>query len=89
MANPCTWRYSGDEWGTFDTTCGQAFSLTEGTPKDNTYNFCPCCGGPLVEVYPTYCKGCGHQGEPGSPEFCSASCADEYADSQPETEVAK
>ena len=36
-----------EEW--YDTyyecsSCGEEFSLIEGTPKDNGYNYCPSCG---------------------------------------------
>lgn len=26
------------------SSCGEAFSLIEGTPEDNEYNYCPNCG---------------------------------------------
>ena len=26
------------------SSCGEEFSLIEGTPKDNGYNYCPSCG---------------------------------------------
>ena len=28
------------------------FCMTEDTPKRNDYNFCPGCGGTLIEVMP-------------------------------------
>lgn len=30
------------------SSCGEAFSLIEGTPKDNGYNYCPNCGSEMV-----------------------------------------
>jgi len=52
---PCTWtfttsyhKFSEDYW---ETSCGQAFCMITGTPKENNYNFCPSCGKPLVEFY--------------------------------------
>ena len=30
------------------SACGEAFSLIEGTPKDNGYNYCPNCGSEMV-----------------------------------------
>jgi len=50
--NECTWTYSGDDYSSWDTTCGRMFCMTEDTPKKNDYNFCPGCGGKLIEVMP-------------------------------------
>lgn len=48
----CTWTYSGDDYSSWDTTCARTFCMTEDTPKKNDYNFCPGCGGELIEVMP-------------------------------------
>lgn len=39
----CCWNYDEDDeyW---DTGCGEAFCVMEGTPKDNRMKFCPYCG---------------------------------------------
>lgn len=51
--HPCTWTYSGDDYSTWNTTCGRAFCMIDDTPKTNDYNFCPGCGGELIEVMPS------------------------------------
>lgn len=44
----CTWVH--DEWeDSWDTTCGEKFQLTEGTPRDNGMKYCCYCGGELKE----------------------------------------
>ena len=52
MSEDCTWTYSGDDYSSWDTTCGRMFCMTEDTPKKNDYNYCPGCGGRLIEVMP-------------------------------------
>lgn len=39
----CTWTLDpdGELW---DTGCGQAFCLSDGTPKENDMIYCPFCG---------------------------------------------
>lgn len=44
-AKPCLWR--ADEDGNWFTDCGHAFVLTEGTPRENGFEFCCYCGKPL------------------------------------------
>jgi len=50
MAHTCEW---GEEDGGlseyWETQCGNAFVLNDGTPKQNDMNFCPYCGGKLIE----------------------------------------
>lgn len=45
----CEWRedayISGDPY--YNTNCGDAFSLVDGSLKDNNYNYCPGCGGKI------------------------------------------
>ena len=55
-------HYQGCKWtpeahpdfcdGTYDTACGHAFTIIEGTPRDNQMRFCPFCGNGIVEVDP-------------------------------------
>ena len=46
----CIWTDTGDDYATWDTTCGRSFCMIDDTPKKNDYNFCPGCGGKLFEV---------------------------------------
>jgi hypothetical protein len=52
IAPVCDWRQ--DTWddldsNTYNTSCGEAFSITEGKPSENRMKFCAYCGKPLVE----------------------------------------
>jgi hypothetical protein len=57
MTDKCKWA----EWATvigeptnnYDTSCGKTFTLNEGTPKDNSMEFCCFCGKP-IEVAACY-----------------------------------
>jgi rRNA maturation endonuclease Nob1 len=52
MTKPeCVWTYGGD-WDDdyFETSCGEMFSLIDGTPEQNHYHFCPSCGKSLMAV---------------------------------------
>ena len=48
----CTWKRSEslcpDTY--WDASCGESFILTDGTPKENSMNYCPFCGGELIEA---------------------------------------
>lgn len=46
----CEWVPWGEDCSVYDTECGGAFTVTEGTPTENDFNFCPYCGGKLVEA---------------------------------------
>ena len=45
LINPpaCTWTHDDDE-GSWDAECGERWSITEGTPEENNFRFCPGCG---------------------------------------------
>jgi len=43
----CKWTYDDDFW---DTDCGKAFTIMEGTPKDNEMKYCPYCGRQIEQV---------------------------------------
>lgn len=44
----CTWQ--SDEDSNWDTKCEQTFIFLDGGPVDNWFEFCPYCGGSLVEA---------------------------------------
>jgi len=44
----CVWTESID--GVWETICGNAFEVTNGTPTENEFQFCVYCGKPLREV---------------------------------------
>jgi len=39
----CKWTYD-DNYDMWETECGDAFCLTNGTPKTNKMKYCPYCG---------------------------------------------
>lgn len=43
----CAWTYDDDS-ESYDTQCGQLFTIIEGTPDENHMAFCAYCGGHLV-----------------------------------------
>ena len=46
-ASHCAWREDAD--GNWDTTCGNCFVLTEGSPNEHDMRFCCFCGLKLAE----------------------------------------
>jgi len=46
----CHWRQDDEFSDAWFTECGQAQTLTVGTPRENDYAYCPFCGSKLVEV---------------------------------------
>ena len=52
VSKPCTWNAANVyEWGegTFQTSCGEQFSFTEGGLTENKTMYCQYCGGKIVE----------------------------------------
>lgn len=43
----CVWREDAD--GIWYATCGALHVFTDGSPSQNSHQFCPYCGGRLVE----------------------------------------
>jgi len=43
----CEWHDEGDYW---HTECGNDFEIIDGTPIENNFQFCPYCGGELVDA---------------------------------------
>jgi len=49
----CEWKQCTSEYDTsWEGTCGAKWTIEHGTPKENVVNFCPQCGGKLVEIEP-------------------------------------
>lgn len=49
---PGKWIEKGDDWeGVYYecSCCKEAFTLIDGTPTDNLYNYCPNCGTKMEE----------------------------------------
>ena len=47
----CKWKmYDQDGWDYYNTSCGKANYFGYGTVKDNEYNFCPYCGGRIIDI---------------------------------------
>lgn len=47
----CVWHTEDSEYmvGTYEGTCGIAWTFTEGDIKDNEVNYCPRCGGKVID----------------------------------------
>ena len=54
LINPttCTWTHDDDE-GSWDAECGERWSITEGTPEENNFRFCPGCGRTVKTIFVT------------------------------------
>lgn len=46
--NECEWT-PDTEYGSYETTCGNAFTFNDGTPADNKFVYCPYCGCKIKE----------------------------------------
>jgi len=46
----CSWTVDDD--GVWNTECGQAFVLEDGSPKENFMKYCCYCGRGLIEIFP-------------------------------------
>lgn len=40
----CLWSQESLDSDCWNTSCGDAFAINEGTPKENKMIFCPYCG---------------------------------------------
>ncbi|KKN47691.1 hypothetical protein LCGC14_0660140 [marine sediment metagenome] len=50
MSNKCIWKQQDDDWGTWETECGNAFVLNDdGAPIEYDMNYCCYCGHKLLE----------------------------------------
>ena len=46
----CTWTHDDDE-GSWDAECGERWVITNGTPEENNFRFCPGCGKTIKTIY--------------------------------------
>ena len=48
----CNWKpmYADEDDGNYGTSCGQFFSIIEGSPELNGFKFCTYCGKKLIQV---------------------------------------
>ncbi len=45
----CQWA-EDDEWGVYETECGETFEIIVGTPNDNRMIYCCFCGKEICEA---------------------------------------
>jgi len=45
----CLWSRADEDSDCWETSCGNAFCINDGTPKENNFSFCAYCGKPLIE----------------------------------------
>ena len=45
----CKWKLGFEYADYYETSCGEAFQFTDGSPTENKMKFCPYCGKPLEE----------------------------------------
>lgn len=50
--DPCGWEKQAEPDGDhfWNTGCGRAFNFSAGDWRENSYRFCPGCGGKIIEV---------------------------------------
>jgi rRNA maturation endonuclease Nob1 len=49
--NVCIWK-EDEEYGMYETGCGNAFQTIEGDIEENNFKFCPYCGGSIRQEHP-------------------------------------
>lgn len=49
MSDVCNWRETSEDWGIWESDCGNSFCINDGTPSENGFKFCCYCGKPLTE----------------------------------------
>ena len=45
----CGWNLVGDD-SYYETECGRAFCFNDGGPKENSFKYCPYCGGKIKKA---------------------------------------
>jgi len=51
VTDPATCVWAEDENGIYETECGNAFELNDGTPADNGMTYCCYCGKLIKESF--------------------------------------
>ena len=46
----CLWSHADDDTDLWETSCGNAFSIIDGTPEENEFRHCCYCGGVLEKA---------------------------------------
>ena len=46
----CEWTIDDPDYGVWDAACGNQHRFEDGGIEDNIFEFCPYCGGEIVEV---------------------------------------
>lgn len=47
----CKFIRQYDDWIVYEcSNCKECWYLEDGTPEDNSYNYCPKCGAKIIEV---------------------------------------
>ena len=52
MNKTCEWKLSNYDYNLWVGKCGAEWTLIDGTPTENKMNFCPQCGGKLIDIQP-------------------------------------
>lgn len=51
MEKKCQWSHSANDYSDYwETTCGNEFSIIDGTPEENNMKYCPHCGYTIEEA---------------------------------------
>jgi len=50
QALECEWHKGDDEYGIWESACGESWSFVDGGPTENRMLYCHRCGGKLREV---------------------------------------
>jgi len=45
----CTWVYD-EPWNFWETACGEAFTISDGSLEENKFRYCPFCGKLIKEA---------------------------------------
>lgn len=49
MSDTCEWREDDPNTDLWETECGKAYGINEGSPTENRMNFCCFCGKKIAE----------------------------------------